>query len=39
MIAAEDLDGVLASFKVSKKEPEQPAPAPKPKSTFRHLRL
>lgn len=40
-IAAEDLDGLLASFKVGKKEPEpKAAPAlPAPKLKLRHLRL
>ena len=38
-VAVEDLDGLMASFKVGRKEPEPveiPAPA---KSEFRHLRL
>jgi hypothetical protein len=37
-IAIEDLDGLLAGFKVAKKEPE-PTKAPAPKSAFKHLRL
>jgi hypothetical protein len=39
VIAVEDLDSVLATFKVSKKEPEPAkAPAP-PRSAFQHLKL
>ena len=43
LIQVEDLDGVMASFKVSKREPE-PKAAPAPKvaklnSAFRHLRI
>jgi excisionase family DNA binding protein len=38
MIAVEDLDGALASFKVSKKEPE-PRKAPAPRHAFKHLKL
>lgn len=38
MIEVEDLDGVLASFKVSKREPE-PKKAPAPKHVLKHLRL
>lgn len=38
-IAVEDLDGLLASFKVGKKQPEPvKAPAPRP-SSFKHLKL
>ncbi|VTS00378.1 : HTH_17 [Gemmata massiliana] len=41
VIAVEDLDGVLAAFKVIKAEPEpRKAPAPqKLPSAFRHLRI
>jgi hypothetical protein len=43
VIAVEDLDGVLANFRVEKRKPEPvKAPAPKPapaRSGFRHLRL
>ena len=38
MIQVEDLDGVLANFKVDRKAPV-PATAPAPKSAFKHLRL
>jgi excisionase family DNA binding protein len=39
MIRVEDLDGVLANFKVERKAPE-PVKAPVPRqSAFKHLRL
>lgn len=39
VIEVEDLDGVLASFKVGKKKPEPPkAPAPRP-PVLKHLSL
>ncbi|OWK41962.1 hypothetical protein FRUB_04040 [Fimbriiglobus ruber] len=38
LIEEADLDGVLASFKVGKKEPE-PLPAPAPPVSYRHVKL
>ncbi|AWM36984.1 hypothetical protein GobsT_51340 [Gemmata obscuriglobus] len=40
LIQVEDLDGVMAGFKLGAKEPE-PAPAPvnRPRSTFKHLKF
>jgi hypothetical protein len=39
-IAVEDLDAVLAGFKVGKREPTPaPLPAPAPITAYRHVRL
>ncbi len=37
-VAQEDLDALVATFRVEKKQPE-PKPAPAPKPVYKHLRF